>query len=188
MEDKSRERRSGRMAEPGSFRAAALLNSTAGVQRVVCVCVWQMGSLITREKGNTHTRTQKRKRTHTPMHQGWHFLSAPLFLRPGSPWHQRQQDSLPACGGEGGNERSSWREEKWGPGEEEEDQEEIGLTLRLIQVPLFSHPPTSQLCVDRNLSAWLHWYCQLGTMTKINSLVSPTRHFFSPLIKLTALE
>lgn len=94
------------MAEPGSFRAAALLNSTAGVQRVVCVCVcvWQMGSLITREKGSTHTHTQKKKHTHTRVHQGWHFLSAPLFLRPGSPWHQRQQDSLPACGGGGWKE------------------------------------------------------------------------------------
>lgn len=33
IEDKRRERWSGRMEEQGSFRAAALLNSSAGVQR-----------------------------------------------------------------------------------------------------------------------------------------------------------
>ena len=41
IEDKRRERWSGRMAEQGSFRAAELLNSSAGVQRgCVCACVY----------------------------------------------------------------------------------------------------------------------------------------------------
>lgn len=39
MEDKRRKRWSGRMGEQGSFRATALLNSSAGVQRgSVCAC------------------------------------------------------------------------------------------------------------------------------------------------------
>lgn len=67
MEDKRGKRWSGRMEEQGSFRAAALLNSSAGVQRgCVCVyvCVRRVGSLITREKGYTHTHTK-----HTGMHK-----------------------------------------------------------------------------------------------------------------------
>lgn len=118
-----------------------------------------MGSLITREKEYTHTRT------HMRVHRGWHFLSAPLFPPPGSPWHQRQQDSLPA----GGNERSSWREEARG------DQEEKGRRLMLRRAPWHNSPPhptnpISPPCVDGIWihSAWLHLQCpQLGMMSNM---------------------
>lgn len=55
----------------------------------------------------SHNHTQEKHRN-VRVHWGWHFVSAPLFPPPGSPWHQRQQDSLSA----GGNERSSWRKEE----------------------------------------------------------------------------
>lgn len=61
MEDKRGKRWSGRTEEQRSFRAPALLNSSAGVQRgCVCACVWRIGSLITREKGYIHTHRKTR--------------------------------------------------------------------------------------------------------------------------------
>lgn len=119
MKDKRGKRWSGRMEEQGSFRAAVLLNSSAGVQRG-WVSVGR-GTGIFNNPWEGYTLTENtRKDARQRVHRGWHFLSAPLFLLPGSPWHQRQQDSLPARG----NERSSWRGEERGPGEEGGDQEE----------------------------------------------------------------
>lgn len=153
MEDKRRERWSGRMAEQGSFSAAALLNSAAGVQRgcaCVCMCVWQIGSLITREKGFTYVHTHKEnthKHAHSHVHWGWHFLSAPLFPRPGSPWHQRQQHSLPAGGEEwkelmeGGEARTKGGGGRRSGGNRKKADAKAGT---LIHIPPI--PPTSLLC------------------------------------------
>lgn len=111
MEDKRGKRWSGRTGEQGSFRAAALLNSSAGVQRgLVCT----VNGIFNNPWEGIHTHTENtQKRARTRVHQGWHFPSAPLFPPPGSPSHQRQQDSLPARGNEG----SSWTED---PGRREE--------------------------------------------------------------------
>jgi len=100
-----------------------------GFKGAVCVCMANGIFNNPWEGIHTYSHTLKKNaQTHArPRARGWHFLSVPLFPRPGSPWHQRQQDSLPA----GGNKRSSWREEEQGPGEEEEDQEEIGRRLML---------------------------------------------------------
>lgn len=121
------------------------------------------------ERRHTH-----RKNTLMRVHWGWHFLSAPLFPPPGSPWHQRQQDSLPA----GRNEKSSWRKEEQGSEEERGDQEEKGRRLMLRRAPWHNSPlahPTLPLCVDRiwNYSAWLHWYrLELGMVKNLIYLFS----------------
>lgn len=139
MKDKGGERWSGRTGEQGSFIVAALLNSSAGVQRgLVCTA----NGIFNNPWEGTHTHTENTyKHARTRVHQGWHFLSAPLFPPPGSPSHQRQQDSLPARG----NERSSWREEEGG------DQEEKRRRLMLRRAAWHNPPPPHHHC------AWLEF-------------------------------
>lgn len=120
MEDKRGKRWSGRTREWGSFKVAALLNSSAGVQRGLgCTA----NGIFNNPWERIHTHTENtQKHARTCVHRGWHFLSAPLFPLPGSPSHHRQQDSLPARG----NERSSWREEDQGRREEIRRKKEGG--------------------------------------------------------------
>lgn len=126
-----------------------------GFKGALCVCT--ANRIFNNPWERRHTHTQKTQNiTLMRVHRAWHFLSAPLFPPPGSPWHQREQDSLPA----GGNERSSWRKEEQGSGEERGGQEEKGRRLMLRLAPWHNSPlahPTLPLRVDRigNFSAWL---------------------------------
>lgn len=127
------------MAEPGSFRAAALLNSTAGVQRVVCVCMAN-GIFNNPWKGiHTYSHTKEKKHTHThPRAPGLTFSLSSIVP---SAWLTLTSEAaglITSWGG--GNERNSWREEEWGPGEEEEDQEERGRSLMLRRAPPYKSP------------------------------------------------